>query len=158
MIINDLLQFHVKKNNFLLIPALELDDLHLKHSTEDNSSDKHSEMLKKNATQKQTLTEQMRDAAHSIYEEYLSEKANPRLKIDESVCRKLLFKIRSEPPDASWFDESQESIYAKLQEDDRFLRAFKKSMGYVKLLAELDLLRDTHKTEDDLEELDEVLI
>ena len=162
MIINDLLQFHVKKIIlslrlvFLLIPALELDDLHLKHSTEDNSSDKHSEMLKKNATQKQTLTEQMRDAAHSIYEEYLSEKANPRLKIDESVCRKLLFKIRSEPPDASWFDESQESIYAKLQEDDRFLRAFKKSMGYVKLLAELDLLRDTHKTEDDLEELDEV--
>ena len=38
--------------------------------------------------------ENMREAAHSIYEEYLSEKANPRLKIDESVIRKLIFKVR----------------------------------------------------------------
>ena len=129
---------------------MELDDLHLKNDAEDN--DKHWEMVKRSAAQKQTLTEQMRDAAHSIYEEYLSEKANPRLKIDESVVKKLLFKIRTEPPDADWFDESQESIYAKLQEDERFLRAFKKSIGYVKLLAELDLLRDNHKTEEDDED------
>ena len=61
----------------------------------------------------------MREAAHSIYEEYLSEKANPRLKIDENVAKRLLFKIRSEPPDADWFDESQVAIYAKLQEDER---------------------------------------
>jgi len=38
--------------------------------------------------------ENMREAAHSIYEEYLSEKSNPRLKIDESVIRRLIFKIR----------------------------------------------------------------
>ena len=84
---------------------MELDDLHLKNDAEDN--DKHWEMVKRSAAQKQTLTEQMRDAAHSIYEEYLSEKANPRLKIDETVVKRLLFKIRSEPPDADWFDESQ---------------------------------------------------
>ena len=78
----------------------------MKHSTEDNS-DKHSEMLKKNANQKQTLTEQMRDAAHSIYEEYLSEKANPRLRLDESILKRLLFKIRTEPPNSEWFDEVQ---------------------------------------------------
>ena len=67
----------------------------------------HSDRLKKAADQKQALTENMREAAHSIYEEYLSEKANPRLKIDETVVKRLLFKIRSEPPDADWFDESQ---------------------------------------------------
>ena len=95
--------------------ALELDDLHLKNDSEESNVDKHSEMAKKNASQKMTLHEGMRDAAHSIYEEYLSEKANQRLKIDESVVKRLLFKIRSEPPNADWFDESQDAIYSKLQ-------------------------------------------
>ena len=97
----------------------------------------------------------MREAAHSIYEEYLSEKANPRLKIDESVVKRLLFKIRSEPPDSEWFDESQTAIYQKLKEDSLFLKAFKKSIGYVKLLAELDLLRDVHEKNEEFEGDDE---
>ena len=97
----------------------------------------------------------MREAAHSIYEEYLSEKANPRLKIDETVVKMLLFKIRSEPPDADWFDESQVAIYAKLQEDERFLTSFKRSSGYVKLLAELDLLQNVGKSDEDLDDEDE---
>ena len=92
-----------------------MDDLHLKNDSEESNVDKHSEMAKKNASQKMTLHEGMRDAAHSIYEEYLSEKANQRLKIDESVVKRLLFKIRSEPPNADWFDESQDAIYSKLQ-------------------------------------------
>ena len=73
------------------LQALELDELHLK--TDDEKS------VDKLKRQKLSLTENMREAAHSIYEEYLSEKANPRLKIDESVVKRLLFKIRSEPPD-----------------------------------------------------------
>ena len=132
------------------LQALELDELHLK--TEENPQD---QKLKKASEQKLTLTENMREAAHSIYEEYLSEKANPRLKIDESVVKRLLFKIRSEPPDSEWFDESQVSIYQKLREDELFLKAFKKSVGYVKLLAELDLLRDVHKNGEELEDEDE---
>ncbi len=35
--------------------------------------------------QRNALMENMREAAHSIYEHYLSEKSNPRLKIDELV-------------------------------------------------------------------------
>ena len=132
------------------LQALELDELHLKN--EENPQD---QKLKKASEQKLTLTENMREAAHSIYEEYLSEKANPRLKIDESVVKRLLFKIRSEPPDSEWFDESQVSIYQKLREDELFLKAFKKSVGYVKLLAELDLLRDVHKNGEELEDEDE---
>ena len=98
----------ILKPNFITFPALELDDLHLKNEDLPVSLDKHhSDRLKKAADQKQALTENMREAAHSIYEEYLSEKANPRLKIDETVVKRLLFKIRSEPPDADWFDESQ---------------------------------------------------
>lgn len=84
----------------------------------------------------------MREAAHSIYEQYLSEKANPRLKLDDSAVKRLLFKIRTEPPDPDWFEEVQEGLFEKLQTDERFFESFKKSMGYVKLLAELDLLKD----------------
>ena len=137
------------------IQALELEDLHLKNLIDaagvgnTASSNNVAELQKKAATQKSALTENMREAAHSIYEEYLSEKANPRLKIDESVVKRLLFKVRTEPPDADWFDESQVAIYDKLNSDDRFLTAFKKSVGYVKLLAELDLLKDPTKSEDD---------
>jgi sorting nexin-13 len=129
--------------------ALELDELHLKNLQNNVDDGKQAERQKKASAQKQALTENMREAAHSIYEEYLSEKANPRLKIDESVVKRLLFKIRTEPPDSEWFDESQVSIYAKLQSDERFLDAFKKSVGYVKLLAELDLLKDLSKEEDE---------
>ena len=47
------------------------------------------------------------------------------------------------------------AIYQKLREDELFLKAFKKSVGYVKLLAELDLLRDVHKNEELEDEDDE---
>ena len=34
------------------------------------------------------------------------------------------------------------AVYTKLETDERFLESFKRSIGYVKLLAELDLLKD----------------
>ena len=49
--------------------------------------------------------------------------------------------IRTEQPDPDWFDESQAAVYDKLQADPRFLESFRQSMGYVRLLAELDLLK-----------------
>ncbi len=84
-----------------------------------------------------------------MYEQYLSEKASPRLKIDDSIVKRLLFKIRTEPPDSEWFAETQKAICTKIESEERFFEAFKMSLGYVKLLAELDLLRDPLKTEDD---------
>jgi hypothetical protein len=36
----------------------------------------------------------------------------------------------------------QVAVYTKLETDERFLESFKRSIGYVKLLAELDLLKD----------------
>ncbi len=99
---------------------------------------------------KEAMIDNMREAAHSIYEEYLSEKANPRLKLDDdSAVKKLIFKIRTEPPDPDWFSEVQECAFSKLQNDERFFESFKKSMGYVKLLAELDLLKDPSNKADE---------
>ncbi|XP_049843380.1 sorting nexin-13-like isoform X2 [Schistocerca gregaria] len=84
----------------------------------------------------------MREAAYSIFEQYLSEKASPRLRLDETVVRKLLFRIRTEAPHETWFDEAQAAVYEKLQTEERFLPGFRASVGYVRLLAELDLLRE----------------
>uniref|UniRef100_A0A0K2UHU8 Sorting nexin13like [Megachile rotundata] n=1 Tax=Lepeophtheirus salmonis TaxID=72036 RepID=A0A0K2UHU8_LEPSM len=105
---------------------------------------------------KDVVFENMRESAHSIYEEYLSEKSNPRLRIDDTIIKKLLFRIRTQPPDPEWFEETQIAVYDKLRSDERFLESFKKTLGYVKLLAELDLLRD--KVEDDEEEESEYLV
>lgn len=41
--------------------------------------------------------------------------ASPRLKIDEMVVKKLVFRIRSEIPNETWFDEVQATVYEKLQ-------------------------------------------
>lgn len=132
------------------IQALEVEGLKLQQEAE-NGMDKEvlAGHLKQLDQQRNSLTENMREAAHSIYEEYLSEKANPRVKIDESVIRKLIFKIRTELPDADWFDESQCAVFDKLSADERFLDAFRRGMGYVKLLAELDLLKDSSKSDDE---------
>ncbi len=40
-----------------------------------------------------------------ILQEYLSEKASPRVILDDGLSKRLLFKIRTEPPDPDWFDE-----------------------------------------------------
>nr|CAD7199485.1 unnamed protein product [Timema douglasi] len=60
--------------------------------------------------------ENMKEAAYSIFEQYLSEKASPRLKLDETIVKRLVFRIRSEVPNEVWFDEIQAAVYDKLQE------------------------------------------
>lgn len=42
--------------------------------------------------------------------------ASPRLRLDDSIVRKLLLRIRSETPySETWFDEVQAAVYEKLQ-------------------------------------------
>lgn len=93
--------------------------------------------------------EGIRDAALSIYQEYLSEKASPRVSLDDGLSKRLLFKIRTEPPDPDWFDEVAGEIYKLLELDDKYLVSFKRSVGYLKLLAELDLLKADLYEEDE---------
>jgi sorting nexin-13 len=70
--------------------------------------------------------------------------------VDDSLTKKLLLRIRSEPPDPGWFDEVAAVVHLELQQDDRFLGDFKRSVGYLKLLAELDLLKGELEEEEDL--------
>jgi sorting nexin-13 len=88
------------------IQAIQLNSLQ-QHQPDTNESKQDLKLLAQLNNQQKSLMENMREAAHSIYEEYLSEKANPRLKLDESILKRLLFKIRTEPPNSEWFDEVQ---------------------------------------------------
>lgn len=99
--------------------------------------------------------EPLREAALNIYDQYLSEKAVTRICLDEVVVRRLLTRIRTETPTESWFDEIQAKVYDILQEDIYF-PTFKKSTYYIKLLAELDLLKDFGKSDDEEANPDEL--
>lgn len=41
--------------------------------------------------------------------------ASPRLKLDETVVKHLLFRIRTEIVNETWFDEIQTNVFEKLQ-------------------------------------------
>lgn len=100
----------------------------------------------------------LREAALNIYDQYLSEKAVPRVNLDEQACRRLLGRLRTETPTEAWFDEIRSKVYEILQEE-RFFPTFKRSSLYIKLLAELDLLKDTSKSdEDDIQSVDDLLL
>ena len=56
----------------------------------------------------------MKEAALSIYHQYLSEKASPKINVDEQLVKNLLERINNEP-DEKLFDEIQAFTYCKLQ-------------------------------------------
>lgn len=101
--------------------------------------------------------ENLKEAATKIYQQYLSEKASPKLQLDDALVKTLLTRIRVEPVKETWFDDLRTCCYEKLQNEDRFLPGFKRSMAYVKLLAELDLLKDP-TSEEDTKSLDSISI
>ncbi|XP_033337344.1 sorting nexin-13 isoform X1 [Megalopta genalis] len=92
--------------------------------------------------------ENLKEAATKIYQQYLSDKASPKLQLEDGLVKMLLHRIRTEFVKETWFDELRLCCYEKLRNEDRFLPGFKRSMAYVKLLAELDLLKDPTSEED----------
>ncbi|RXG67384.1 Sorting nexin-13 [Armadillidium vulgare] len=83
--------------------------------------------------------------ADVIYEQYLSEKANPRVQIDDSIVKRLILRMRSEKLNENWFDETQKVLFTILKENELFLP----SIWYIRLLGELDLLKDYSRLDDD---------
>ncbi|XP_074109912.1 sorting nexin-13 [Cotesia typhae] len=101
--------------------------------------------------------ENLKEAASKIYQQYLSDKASVRLLLDDTLVKNLLTRIKTETVKETWFDELQACCYEKLQNEDKFLPSFKRSMSYVKLLAELDLLKEV-ASEDDGKSFDEISV
>lgn len=97
----------------------------------------------------------LKEAATKIYQQYLSDKASPKLQLDDALVKSLLTRTRTESVKETWFDELRSCCYEKLQNEDKFLPGFKRSLAYIKLLAELDLLKDP-VSEDDTKSLDSI--
>lgn len=104
---------------------------------------------------KNTDLENLKEAAIKIYQQYLSDKASPKLQLDDVLVKTLLTRIKTESVKEIWFDDLRACCYEKLQNEDRFLPGFKRSKAYVKLLAELDLLKDP-TSEEDTKSLDSI--
>ncbi|KAF7987405.1 hypothetical protein HCN44_003167 [Aphidius gifuensis] len=97
----------------------------------------------------------LKDAALKIYQQYLSDKSSFKIKLDDVIVKKFIIRLKNESVKENWFDELSKCCYDKLQNYDKFLPSFKRSKSYIKLLAELDLLKD-NISDDDIKSLDNI--
>ncbi|XP_030057370.1 sorting nexin-13 isoform X2 [Microcaecilia unicolor] len=84
----------------------------------------------------------LRTAAFGVYEQYLSEKASPRVVIDDYLLAKLEYMLNNEDPTPEIFDDAQRQVYDVMLRDERFYPSFKHNPFYIRMLAELDMLKD----------------
>ncbi|XP_066586117.1 sorting nexin-13-like [Prorops nasuta] len=126
------------------ISDIELQKIQAAHSTSLIGS------KKKNAD-----FENLKEAAAKIYQQYLSDKTPSKLQLDDFLVKGLVSKMKSETIKESWFDDLRNCCFEKLQSEEKFLPGFRKSAAYLKLLAELDLLKDPN-SEDDTKSLDSI--
>uniref|UniRef100_A0A8C3J1H4 Sorting nexin 13 n=1 Tax=Calidris pygmaea TaxID=425635 RepID=A0A8C3J1H4_9CHAR len=84
----------------------------------------------------------LRAAAFGVYEQYLSEKASPRVNIDDNLVAKLAETLNHDDPTPEIFDDIQRKVYELMLRDERFYPSFKQNVLYVRMLAELDMLKD----------------
>uniref|UniRef100_A0A673IUN1 Sorting nexin 13 n=1 Tax=Sinocyclocheilus rhinocerous TaxID=307959 RepID=A0A673IUN1_9TELE len=90
----------------------------------------------------QTTKGLLRSAALGVYDQYLSEKASPRVEVDEAAVTRLAQKLNKEDPTPEIFDEIQKKVYDMMLRDERFYPSFKQHPLYVRMLAELDMLKE----------------
>ncbi|CAB3409358.1 unnamed protein product [Caenorhabditis bovis] len=86
--------------------------------------------------------ETIKEAAHFMYQQYLSQEAITRVPLDEALISKFLSRLRNDEPSDLWFEAIQEKIVDILTTDDHFYPEFKKSPIYVKMLTELGIIGD----------------
>ncbi|XP_039256742.2 sorting nexin-13-like isoform X1 [Styela clava] len=86
--------------------------------------------------------EMLRVIGRNIYEQYLSKNASPRVDLDSATDKEILRRLSNEEPSPNVFDELQKKVFQTMQRDEKLYPAFMKSPLYIKLLAELDLLRE----------------
>uniref|UniRef100_A0AAY4DDW1 Sorting nexin-13 n=1 Tax=Denticeps clupeoides TaxID=299321 RepID=A0AAY4DDW1_9TELE len=84
----------------------------------------------------------LKAAALGVYEQYLSDKASPRVQVDEASVTRLAEMLNSEDPTPDIFDDIQRKVYEMMLRDERFYPSFKQHPLYVRMLAELDMLKE----------------
>ncbi|XP_067281219.1 sorting nexin-13 isoform X3 [Pseudorasbora parva] len=90
----------------------------------------------------QTTKGLLRAAAVGVYDQYLSEKASPRVQVDEAAVTRLAQKLSKEDPTPEIFDEIQRKVYDMMLKDERYYPSFRQHPLYVRMLAELDMLKE----------------
>lgn len=124
-----------------------------KVSVEQQLSDLHiNRIIKGSSENSAPIYEAIRSTAQSIYNQYLGDKSDQHVQIKPALSQSLYFKIRNlnEIPSELWFDEVQQALFDKMENDENYLPAFKKSKAYVKLLQELDLVQQNATEEDNI--------
>uniref|UniRef100_A0A8C4PWW2 Sorting nexin 13 n=1 Tax=Eptatretus burgeri TaxID=7764 RepID=A0A8C4PWW2_EPTBU len=94
----------------------------------------------------QSLSSMLRAAAQGVFDQYLSDKASPRLRVDDTLLQPLQTKLHKDDlVDALFpnlFDDIQKRVYDAMLREERFYPGFRRSPFYVKVLAELDMLKE----------------
>uniref|UniRef100_A0A3Q2XV67 Sorting nexin 13 n=1 Tax=Hippocampus comes TaxID=109280 RepID=A0A3Q2XV67_HIPCM len=84
----------------------------------------------------------LKAAALGVFEQYLSDKASPRVQVNEDSITRLGEKLQKDDPTPEIFDDIQRKVYDMILKDERYYPAFKQSPLYVRMLAELDMLKE----------------
>ncbi|XP_069814900.1 sorting nexin-13 isoform X1 [Dendropsophus ebraccatus] len=84
----------------------------------------------------------LRAAAVGVFDQYLSEKASPRVHIDDYLLAKLEEVVNNEDPTPEIFDEVQKKVYDIMLRDEHFYPSFRHNALYIRMLAELDMLKE----------------
>ncbi|CAB1320658.1 unnamed protein product, partial [Coregonus sp. 'balchen'] len=85
----------------------------------------------------------LKAAALGVYEQYLSDKASPRVQVDEMSVVKLREKLQKDgDPTPEIFDDIQRKVYDMMLRDERYYPSFRQSPLYIRMLAELDMLKE----------------
>ncbi|XP_065164268.1 sorting nexin-13-like isoform X2 [Atheta coriaria] len=97
-----------------------------------------------------SIYENIRSTAASIYDQYIGDKSEYKIDVNQGIVHKLFFRIRNinEEPSELWFDDVQKAIFDIMQSHEDFLPGFKKHKSYFKMLEELDLIQQNVVEED----------
>ncbi|XP_052248874.1 sorting nexin-13-like [Dreissena polymorpha] len=80
--------------------------------------------------------EPLRNQVNIIYNQYLSEKASSRVRIEPDILKRCAAKIKNKQMKADIFDEVQARVYQMLH-GEQYYEAFIQSAAYVKVLDDL---------------------
>ncbi|CAG7829085.1 unnamed protein product [Allacma fusca] len=123
-------------------------------STNSKSSKLGAEQIENN----QAIFQCIKDAAVNVYDQFLGEKATPRVKLPENIVKRFYIQVRTEQTiSLTLFDEIQESLIEVMQTTEKFFPSFLRHKLYVKCLMEIDLLKaesvNTNVSDDDEDEV-----
>ncbi|KAJ8415872.1 hypothetical protein AAFF_G00404290 [Aldrovandia affinis] len=84
----------------------------------------------------------LKAAVLGVFDQYLSEKASPRVQVDEDLIEQLAEKLQKDDPTPEIFDDIQRKVYDMMLHEERFYPSFRQHPLYVRMLAELDMLKE----------------